>query len=86
MSTIHAASAIEALSRLSSLALSARSNFNHSFIRTETAAAIDFVLYCERAASGTRRVREIIPVSGYDHVQHQFITECIYRASNTNAA
>ena len=86
MSTIHAASAIDALSRLSNLALSARSNLNHSFIRTETAAAIDFVLYCERAASGARRVREMITVSGYDHDSHQFITEHIYRAPNTHAA
>ena len=66
MSTIHAASALDALGRLSNLALSARGNINHGFIRTETAAAIDFVLYCERHTSGKRQVREMLTVSGYD--------------------
>ena len=82
MSTIHAASALDALSRLANLALSARGNLNHAFVRSETATAIDFVLYCERVASGKRQVREMITVSGYDHATHTFTTECIYRAPN----
>lgn len=86
MSTIHAASALDALGRLSNLALSARGNLNHGFIRTETAAAIDFVLYCERHASGKRQVREMLTVSGYDHDTHSFITEHVYRAPNSHAA
>ena len=86
MSTIHAAGALDALGRLSNLALSARSNLNHSFIRSETAAAIDFVLYCERSASGKRQVREMLTVSGYDHDTHSFITEPIYTAPDAYAA
>jgi pilus assembly protein CpaF len=86
MSTIHAASALDALGRLSNLALSARSNLNHSFIRSETAAAIDFVLYCERAANGKRQVREMLTVSGYDHDNHSFTTEHVYRAPNRHVA
>ncbi len=86
MSTIHAASALDALGRLSNLALSARGNINHAFIRTETAAAIDFVLYCERGASGKRQVREMLTVSGYDHASHSFITEHLYRAPTTHVA
>jgi hypothetical protein len=39
LSTIHAKSAWDALSRLSDLALSARPNLNHSFVRSETAEA-----------------------------------------------
>ena len=85
MSTIHAASALDALGRLANLALSARGNLNHGFIRSETAAAIDFVLYCERHVSGKRQVREMLTVSGYDHDTHSFITECIYRAPNHHA-
>ncbi|MGI4827173.1 MAG: CpaF family protein [Janthinobacterium lividum] len=86
MSTIHAASALDALSRLANLALSARGNLNHGFVRSETAAAIDFVLYCERHVSGKRQVREMLTVSGYDHATNSFITECIYRAPNIDAA
>lgn len=86
LSTIHAKSAWDALNRLSDLALSARPNLNHSFIRSETAEAIDFVLYCERDHAGRRRVRELIRVLGYSHADQSFETEEIYRASSTAAA
>jgi len=86
LSTIHAKSAWDALNRLSNLALSARPNLNHSFMRSETAEAIDFVLYCERAANGRRQVRELITVNGYDHNEQRFETEVVYRAANNHAA
>jgi len=82
LSTIHAKSAWDALNRLSDLALSARPNLNHSFIRSETAEAIDFVLYCERDPTGWRRVRELITVSGYNHQDQSFETREVYRASD----
>ena len=81
LSTIHAKSAWDALNRLSDLALSARPNLNHAFVRSETAEAIDFVLYCERDPTGRRRVRELITVAGYSHTDQSFQTEDIYRAS-----
>jgi pilus assembly protein CpaF len=81
LSTIHAKSAWDALNRLSDLALSARPNLNHAFVRSETAEAIDFVLYCERDHAGKRRVRELIHVAGYNHAEQSFQTEDIYRAS-----
>ena len=80
LSTIHAKSAWDALNRLSDLALSARPNLNHAFVRSETAEAIDFVLYCERDPTGRRRVRELITVTGYAHADQSFETEDIYRA------
>ena len=86
LSTIHAKSAWDALNRLSNLALSARPNLNHAFMRSETAEAIDFVLYCERAANGRRQVRELIAVNGYDYKEQRFETEVIYTASTSNAA
>jgi pilus assembly protein CpaF len=81
LSTIHAKSAWDALNRLSDLALSARANLNHAFVRSETAEAIDFVLYCERDQTGRRRVRELVKVSGYIHADQSFQTEDFYRAS-----
>ena len=86
LSTIHASSAWDALNRLSNLALSARANLNHSFIRSETAEAIDFVLHCERHTSGKRRVVELITVSGYSYDNNTFQTEELYRAPNIHAA
>ena len=86
LSTIHAKSAWDALNRMSDLALSARPNLNHSFIRSETAEAIDFVLYCERDSRGRRQVRELITVKGYDYVNQSFMTEEIYQAPSSAAA
>ena len=86
LSTIHSKSAWDALNRLSDLALSARPNLNHSFIRSETAEAIDFVLYCERDHAGRRRVRELITVNGYSHAEQSFETVEIYRVSSAVAA
>lgn len=86
LSTIHAKSAWDALNRLANLALSARPNLNHAFMRSETAEAIDFALYCERAADGKRQVRELITVNGYNHTEQRFETEIVYSASQTHAA
>lgn len=86
LSTIHAKSAWDALNRLANLALSARPNLNHAFMRSETAEAIDFALYCERAPNGKRQVRELITVSGYDHTEQRFETQVVYRAPSTLTA
>jgi pilus assembly protein CpaF len=85
LSTIHAKSAWDALNRLANLALSARPNLNHAFMRSETADAIDFALYCERAANGRRQVRELITVNGYDHIEQRFETDVIYSAPTPHA-
>lgn len=81
LSTIHASSAVDALNRLANLALSAKPNLNHAFMRSETAEAINYVLYCERAANGRRQVREVIEVKGYDFRTEQFQVETIFTLS-----
>jgi pilus assembly protein CpaF len=78
LSTIHASSAVDALNRLANLALSAHANLNHGFMRSETAKAIDFALYCEREASGRRQVREVVMVKGYDFRTEQFQVETVF--------
>lgn len=86
LSTLHADSALDALDRLADMALSARTNLNQQFIRSQTGKAVDFVLYCERDSTGRRRVRELIRVLGYSHAEQSFETEEIYRASSVAAA
>jgi pilus assembly protein CpaF len=86
LSTLHADSALDALDRLADMALSARTNLNQQFIRSQTGKAVDYVLYCERNSTGLRRVRELIRVLGYSHAEQSFETEEIYRASSTAAA
>jgi pilus assembly protein CpaF len=86
LSTLHADSAVDALDRLADMALSARTNLNQQFIRSQTGKAVDYVLYCERDSTGRRRVRELITVKGYSHAEQSFETEEIYRASSPAAA
>jgi pilus assembly protein CpaF len=66
--------------------LSARTNLNQQFIRSQTGKAVNFVLYCERDSKGRRRVRELITVKGYSHPEQCFQTEETYRASSTAVA
>jgi len=82
LSTLHADSALDALDRLADMALGARTNLDHAFVRSQTAKAVDFVVHCERDTHGCRRVRELITVSGYDHAGRSFITKEVYRASD----
>ena len=82
LSTLHADSALDALDRLADMALSARTNLDQGFVRSQTGKAVDFVLHCERDATGPRRVRELITVSGYSHSEQAFLTEEVYRASD----
>ncbi len=82
LSTLHADSALDALDRLADMALSARTNLDQTFVRSQTGKAVDFVLHCERDAKGRRRVRELITVSGYSHAEQSFVTEEVYRASD----
>ena len=85
LSTIHASSTVDALNRLANLALSARPNLNHAFMRSETAKAIHYALYCERAADGRRQVREVIEVQGYDFRTEQFQIAVVYSATQPKA-
>lgn len=82
LSTLHADSAVDALDRLADMALSARTNLDQTFVRSQTGKAVDFVLHCERDARGRRRVRELITVSGYSHAEQAFLTQEVYRASD----
>jgi len=82
LSTLHADSAVDALDRLADMALSARTNLDQAFVRSQTGKAVDFVLHCERDHKGRRRVRELITVAGYSHTEQSFVTEEVYRASD----
>ena len=86
LSTLHADSALDALDRLADMALSARTNLDQAFVRSQTGKAVDFVLHCERDVAGRRRVRELIRVKGYSHADQSFETEEIYRAPGAAVA
>jgi pilus assembly protein CpaF len=64
MSSIHANSARDALSKLSTLPLLAGRNIDSSFVVPTVAGCIDLVVHCELQRSGARRVVEIVAPSG----------------------
>jgi pilus assembly protein CpaF len=72
MTTTHADSALLALNRISDLALSAHSNLDHQFVRSQTADALHYVLQINRQRGGERRVTELVRVHGYDTSRQRF--------------
>jgi pilus assembly protein CpaF len=64
MCTLHANSAREALVKMCTLPLLAGENVSASFVTPTVAASVDLVVHLGMDASGARRVREIIGVTG----------------------
>jgi len=64
MSSIHANSAREALVKLCTLPLLAGRNIDSSFVVPTVASSVDVVVHCELTANGTRRVVEILSLTG----------------------
>ena len=62
LSTIHASSPLDALSRLETLALMAGSGLPHEAIAAQARRGIDLVVQLRRGADGSRRVEEIAEV------------------------
>ncbi len=64
MSTIHANSAREAVTKLSTLPLLAGENVTAAFVVPTVAQALDVVVHLRRDADGVRHVAEIVEVTG----------------------
>jgi pilus assembly protein CpaF len=64
MSTLHANSAREAITKICTLPLLAGENISDRFVVPTVAAAIDLVLHLGLDARGRRRVREVVGVPG----------------------
>jgi pilus assembly protein CpaF len=64
MSSIHANSAREAITKLCTLPLLAGENIGSRFVLPTVAASVDLVIHIATEADGVRRVREIVGVPG----------------------
>ena len=64
MCTLHANSARESLIKMCTLPLLAGENVSASFVVPTVAASVDLVVHLGLDASGARRVREIVGVTG----------------------
>jgi pilus assembly protein CpaF len=82
LSTIHANSAEQALTRLSHCVLTANVGLPHRSIREAIAFAINLVAHVTRT-DGVRRVSELAYVSGYDVETDRFRFEIVMRGEPT---
>jgi pilus assembly protein CpaF len=79
ISTLHANSGLQALSRLASLAMRADVGLPHAVIRQEIAELIDIVVQVSQDASGQRRAESIDEVVGFCDATQQFLTGALWR-------
>jgi len=66
MSSIHANSARDALSRIESMMLMANANLPIRAIRAQMTSALDLIVQTERMRDGVRRVTEVVEVAGLE--------------------
>ena len=66
MSTVHANTAHDALSRLENMVLMANLNLPSRAIRNQIASALDVIVQIERMRDGTRRITEVAEVVGLE--------------------
>jgi pilus assembly protein CpaF len=66
MSTVHANSARDALSRVENMILMANVNLPNRAIRAQIASAIDLVIHTERMRDGVRRITEVVQITGME--------------------
>jgi pilus assembly protein CpaF len=64
MGTLHANSARDAITKLQTLPLLAGENISHKFIAPTVASALDLVVHMSLSSDGTRRVKELVSVTG----------------------
>ena len=81
MATVHANSAREALTKLCTLPMLVGENISSGFVVPTVAASVDLVVHLRMEPDGTRRVNEIVAVSG--RVEHGVIeTESLFVRRN----
>jgi pilus assembly protein CpaF len=66
LSTIHANSARDAISRIENMILMANVNLPIRAIRAQIASALDMIIHTERMRDGVRRVTEVVEVAGME--------------------
>jgi pilus assembly protein CpaF len=66
LTTIHANSATDALSRIETMVLMSGVELPTAAIRQQIAAAVDFILHLERMADGSRKLLQVLEVTGID--------------------
>jgi pilus assembly protein CpaF len=84
MSTIHANSSRDALSRIENMILMETGNLPMRAIRSQIASALDLVIQTERMRDGVRRVTEVMEVSGIEEESITLKTLFLFRYEGEN--
>ncbi len=77
LTTVHANSGRDALSRIETMVLMSGVELPTSAIRQQIAAAVDFILHLERLADGSRKLLQILEVTGLQN--GEITTEELFR-------
>ena len=80
ISTVHANSALQALSRLATLTLRAEVDVPYRAVQGEIGDLIDLVLHLERK-DGHRRVSQVLELHGFDAETGHYETTSLYKAN-----
>ena len=86
MTTIHANSARDALSRVETLCMLAGHELPLAAIRRQIASAIDLVVYVKRFRNGKRRVVQIAELTGMEHETFTMQDVFLFESINSNSA
>jgi len=80
LSTLHANTAIEAMSRMENLVLMADQGLPIDAIRYQIAGAVDYVVQLRRYANGARKISEIAEIGGIDPVTNRIEVNPVFEA------
>jgi len=80
LATVHANSAVAALSRLETLVLSSGTDWPHAAIQAEIARTFQFVVFMSRREK-VRVLEEVVEISGFNRQSSEYGVKHIYRRS-----
>jgi pilus assembly protein CpaF len=83
LSTIHANSGLQALTRLASCVLQSGIELPYQAIRHQIADSIGYVLHLSRRG-GLRLVTELLHIDGYDTARDTYVVACLFTIESTS--
>jgi type IV secretory pathway VirB4 component len=81
LATIHANSAIRALSRFANLVMGSHAQATLSDVEAEIGEAVEFIVHAERRP-GRRVIREVLALKGYDRRVKEYVLESVYEVDH----
>jgi pilus assembly protein CpaF len=81
LATIHANSALKALSRLANLVMRSHAQATLSDVEAEIGEAVEFIVHAERRP-GRRIIREVLALKGYNRRVKEYVLESVYEVDH----